>query len=580
MLLIRVLRKYRKIMSTNQMIKAAGLGVLMIIGGLLETFSVSLVLPFIDAIMNPEETMNKWYAIEACKLLRIDSFSGFLIAMALFLAFIYILKNVYLLLEYSLQYKFVYGNMFRMQKRLLKGFIHRPYDYFLNVNSGEIIRLLNNDTPSTYEAMMVVLNLFTETVVSIMLVTAIFILAPGVTIAVSFVLIVLLVAIITIIKPSLKACGVQDQGAVSGMNKWLLQSIQGIKEVKITKGESFFQDNFNNYGHKHIVSLRKSRLLYLLPRFMIEGICMASMFLAVAYLIMQGGDFQNIVPIISAIAVAAVRLLPSINRISAALGTISFSEPMIDKLVEHADNSAISDSEEVDNRLESGNGKVAFEHEIVFNNIKYKYPNTDKYVLDDVAITIKKGESIGIIGASGSGKTTLMDVALGLLKPDVGQVMVDGIDVSKNISDWYSSIGYIPQTIFMLDGSIKDNVEFGLHSVKDDEVVNALKEASLSEFVAELPQGIYTEIGERGVRLSGGQRQRIGIARVLYRNPDVLFFDEATSALDNETEASIMESVHGLHGKKTMIIIAHRLSTIEKCDHVYKVENGSVSMIR
>ncbi len=579
-MLIRVVKKYYRLLTRSQLAKVFGLAFLMILGGLLETISVSLVYPFIDSIMSPNDLMDKWYAAMACKYLKIDSSKDFLVILGLLLAGLYIFKNLYLVIEYGIQYKFVYGSMLQMQKKLLSEYMNRPYEFFLHINSGEVIRLLNNDTPNTYETMMVVLGLFTETTVAAMLFLTIVLIAPVMSLTVAIVLFTLSFVILLFIKPVLYKCGKKDIEALSGMNKWLLQCIQGIKEIKVMRGESFFQKQYDSYGDKHVITLRKSRILNLMPRFMIEGICMASMFVAVTIMILNGGDVRQIVPIVSVIAVAATRLLPSVNRISSALGNISFNEPMLDKLIENLnDEHSNPATQPVDCSTRESSGFV-FERDIELKNISYKYPKTDNLVLNDISIDIKKGESVGIVGASGSGKTTFVDIILGLLRPVCGHVFVDGMDVSDNLRAWYKCIGYIPQSIFMLDGTIKDNVSFGETNNDDARVIKALEEASLGEFIESLPQGIYTEIGERGLRISGGQKQRIGIARALYQNPDVLFFDEATSALDNDTESSIMDSIHRLQGKKTMIIIAHRLTTIEKCDHIFKVENGKITRLR
>jgi ABC-type multidrug transport system fused ATPase/permease subunit len=216
---------------------------------------------------------------------------------------------------------------------------------------------------------------------------------------------------------------------------------------------------------------------------------------------------------------------------------------------------------------------------INFENLTFSYPETDKKVLDSVNLTIKKNSSVAFIGSSGAGKTTAADVLLGLLEPQIGKVTVDGIDIQENMQAWHNCIGYIPQTIYLMDDSIKANITFGIskEQIDDDRINQVLKEAQLDEFVKSLPEGLDTMVGDRGVRLSGGQRQRIGIARALYRNPQVLILDEATSALDNETEKEVMQAIDGLHGTRTLIVIAHRLSTIAKCDRIYEVGEGKIT---
>ena len=367
------------------------------------------------------------------------------------------------------------------------------------------------------------------------------------------------------------------------MNKWLLQAIQGIKELKVTTKEDFFEKKYNEFGTRYVTANRRNSVLNSIPRFLIEAISMSLVFIMVAVLIYMGVDIQLLIPVLSAVAVAALRLLPSVNRISSALSSISYNEPMLDKLIENlrtvsgkADVNLVMNLE--DDKDGASKGHISrLKEKITFDNISYRYPNTETFILDNANMTIEKGESIGLVGPSGSGKTTSVDILLGLLQPQSGRVLIDGIDICSDMNGWLGQLGYIPQSIFMLDDSIRANVAFGEEVISDEEVWRALKDAALDDFVKSLPKGLDTQIGERGVRLSGGQRQRIGIARALYHDPDILFFDEATSALDNETEAEIMESVNRLQGRKTLIIIAHRLTTIASCDHIYRVDEGKIT---
>lgn len=582
MSMIRVLKKFNTILSKHQKTRVAQLVILMVFGGLLEMMSVSLILPFMDMVTNPEEAMEKSYVKWFCNLFGIKSSTTFLVILALVLACIYIFKNVYLLLEYNVQYRFVYGNMFIMQRRLLDSIIHRPYEYFIGISSGDVIRIINTDIPQVFILLTTLLNLFTELVVSAMLIVAVFIMAPTITIIMAAVLLALVVIIGKIIKPIARKAGRETQFSLSGMNKWLLQAIQGIKDLKATNREEYFEENFNIFGNKYVNSLRKKYILQVIPKFLIEASCMSTVFVIAAIFIGNGADIATMIPVLSAIAVAAVRLLPSVNRISTALAQISYNEPMLDKLIENLQD--ISGREEIslsmkfdDVSISDKNDRLPrLNRELSLQHITYRYPSGVEAVLQDANMKIFKGQAVGIVGVTGAGKTTLVDIMLGLLVPQQGEILVDGHNIRDDISGWVRQIGYIPQEIFMLDDTIKANVAFGVKDVSDEEVWRSLKEAALDDFIKTLPDGIDTQIGERGIRLSGGQKQRIGIARALYHNPDVLFFDEATSALDNDTETAIMESVNSLHGKKTMIIIAHRLTTIENCDVVYRVVDGKV----
>jgi len=504
--------------------------------------------------------------------------------LAFVLGGIYIAKNAYLIFEYRVQYRFVYGNMFTLQRRLLNSFLHREYEYFLNIESGEIIQIVGTDTPQVFTMLSTILSFCVEMIVSIALIGTVFVISPFITMCMAGVLLLLMIGINTVLRPKFREAGLQTQEAATGMNKWLLQSVQGIKELLVMHREEYFQRKFDECGKKRVTSLRNYSILSVMPRYLIEAVSMSLMFIIVGFMIYIGQPIEKMVPILTAVAMAALRLLPAANRMSAALSVISYNEPMLDKLIESLDviNGEAPVVEKDRGKVETNSKISAFNSEICMKDVSYSYPNTNKDVLSAASVNIKTGESIGIVGTTGAGKTTFVDVVLGLLTPREGKILVDGTDIRQDIDGWHSLIGYIPQLMFMLDDSIRANVAFGIKEdeIDDNRVWDALKDASLDGFVRDLEYGLDTQIGERGVRLSGGQRQRIGIARALYLNPPVLFFDEATSALDNDTEREIMKSVDHLKGRKTMIIIAHRLSTIEQCDHVYRVDSGILTMER
>lgn len=581
MQLIKVLKKLNTILSRHQKRQVLKLVILMIIGGVLEMCSVSLILPFMNIIMEPEKTMEGGYIQSICNILGIRSANTFLVVIAVVMAVIFVLKNIFFLYEYNVQYRTVYGNMLIMQEKLLSTLLHRPYEYFLKINSGEVVRIINTDTPNAFTLLGSLLQLFTEFIVSGMIILTVLLIAPVITLIMGAVLLVLVLFINHILKPILHRAGEGMQESSAGMNMWLLQSIQGIKDVKVTSKEGYFAKKFNDHGMGYVDALRKSNVLVIVPRFIIEAVSMCVIFAVIAIFIINGTRLEVIIPMLTAVAMASVRLLPSMSRISKFLGIISYNEPMLDKLIEYL--KVVSGKEEVSLEMEIDTGAAAssgritgFSKNIRLENITYSYPGTDTLVFDGADLTVDKGMSIGIIGASGAGKTTAVDLLLGMLDPDKGRVLLDDTDIQSDLPGFFDLVGYIPQSIFMMDDTIRANVAFGEEDVSDDAVWAALKDASLDEFVKGLPDGLDTEIGERGIRLSGGQKQRIGIARALYRDPEILIFDEATSALDDETEKSIMESINNLKGHKTMIIIAHRLTTIEDCDAIYRVEDGKI----
>jgi ABC-type multidrug transport system fused ATPase/permease subunit len=564
------------------------LGVLMIIGAFLEMLSVSLIVPFMSAVSDTDAIMKKWYVKKFCDIIGAQKPETFLVGLAIAMAIVYILKNIFLLFEYNIQLRFVYGNMLMTQTRLLHNYLHKPYEYFLSINSGEVLRIINSDTKEVFGMLTSILSIISEFIVSGVLIITIFVIAPQVTIVMAIVLIVMMALIMAILRPIQHKAGEENVKSNARMNQWLIQSIQGIKELKIMQKENYFEDNFVKDGSIYVKSIRTNFVYQNIPRFMIEAVIMSTMFLVIAFMIYRGGNGNQFIPMLSAVAMAAVRLLPSVYRISQDLSFLTYSEPKIDNINDILFNTVPNKNE----KLETDEKIYPLKNDISLKDVSYHYPDSDstRNVLNDVSFSINKGESVGIIGPSGAGKTTTVDILLGLLKPQKGRVTIDGSDISLDMKDWLDQIGYIPQSIFMLDGTIRENVAFGVTGSDkksdssiydiDARVWKALDDASLADFARSLPDGLDTEIGERGVRLSGGQRQRIGIARALYYDPQILVFDEATSALDNETESAIMESINHLQGEKTMIIIAHRLTTIENCDKVYKVEGGKITRER
>lgn len=588
-MLLRMLKKYSILLTKHQKIRIVELGFLMLIGGFLEMLSVSIMLPLINAIMKPEEVMEKWYSKIICNFFQITTSKNYLIFISIAFAVLYIVKNVYLILEYRAQYKFVYGNMFSMESKLLHNYLYKPYEFYLNAKSTEIIRIVNNDTTIVFQMLSTLIQLFTELVVSIAVVTTIFFISPIITSFVAFVLVGLVIVINFVIKPIMNKAGEINQETYTGLNKWLLQAIHGIKEVKVMQREDYFQNNFDNHGKRLANTLRTTNFLTNVPKMLIEAVSMSSIFVMIAFMVYQGKDLSAMIPVLTAIAMAAIRLLPSVNRISAAMGSVAYSEPMLDKLLENVkgirkeneekSNEKVSKSKIIDSQKNSALQKITgIKSKLELSDVTFKYPEGNREVLVNANMTINKGDMVGIVGPSGAGKTTTVDIILGLLKTQNGEILVDGVSIYDDLKGWLSQIGYIPQTIFLLDSSIRSNVAFGIseNEISDEDVWRALDEASLSDFVRTLPEGINTEVGERGVRLSGGQRQRIGIARALYLNPEILIMDEATSALDDITEKEIMDAIRNLQGKKTMIIIAHRVSTLDSCNCIFSVNEGKI----
>ena len=357
----------------------------------------------------------------------------------------------------------------------------------------------------------------------------------------------------------------------------LQQGLGGAKEVKLLGRESDFLEQYSIHSIQSARMLQLQNFLQQLPRLWLELLAVIGLALLVLSMLGREQITTSIVPMLGLFAAAAFRLMPSIGRVLGAIQTLRYGLSVIDTLhKEFQLNAPDPSSSQIKN---TAHLNLFFKKEIRLSSIRYTYPGATDPAINSISITIRKGESVGFIGPSGSGKSTLMDVILGLLSPNVGQILVDGQDIQKNLRAWQDQIGYVPQTIYLTDDTLRRNVAFGLpnEQIDDTAVQRAIEDAQLEEFIASLPDGLETMVGERGIRLSGGQRQRIGIARALYHDPPILILDEATSALDSATEQSVMASISALQGKKTILIVAHRLTTVEHCDNLYRLEQGKVA---
>lgn len=581
----KILKKMNVLLDGKQKAKMGGIVVLMIIGAALEACSIGLVIPIITTLLDPEAVNGEGYLGDIYRFLGMKSTSQFTIVMLLVIIAAFVVKNVFLYFQNVVQLRFVYTNQFATSRRMMINFMERPYEYYLNADTSVIQRSITSDVNNMYGLILSSLQLLSEIIMFLVLVIVLMTQDPMMILTIALLLVIVLLVIKCILKPIMIKAGEDNQEYYSGLYKWIDQSVMGIKEIKIANKESYFINEYSKCGAGYVGAVQKYNIYNATPRLLIETVCIAGLVLYLILQIASGKEVAAMITQIGVFAVAAMRLLPSANRINNYLTSISYFEPFFmgvsDNLQEEINDRNVNyDAEAYEARKEIK--KLPVLKKIELRDIVYKYPNTDVLIFNHADMEIPVGCSVGVVGTSGAGKTTIIDVLLGLLNIQEGSILADGVEVREHYEEWLKNIGYIPQTIFMIDASIRKNVAFGVpdEEIDDNKVWQALKEAQLDEFVKGLPEGLDTGIGERGIRLSGGQRQRIGIARALFEDPEVLVLDEATSALDNETEAAIMDSINRLHGRKTLIIIAHRLQTIEKCDMVYRVENGQIARER
>lgn len=575
---MNTLRKLRYIFDRKQKIDMLFLAVLIVIGALFELFGLTAILPFVNVAIEPGQVFENEYLYFFYSLLDMQSPNVFLAVLAFLLIIIYLIKNVYLVFMNNRIFRFSYGNQRKLSKRLLECYLKEPYTFFLSNNSAELVRNVKDDTNALFDTVLAAMQLACECIVCILLLSYLMITDPSITLAVGVALVAFMLIVMRGIKKNVQIRGNNVRLARGGISKWLLQTFGGIKETKIMERESYFLEKVDDQNAFFVENQCWYQLLAYVPKPAMETACIGSLMFVIALKLLRGVESEYFVATISVFAIAAFRLLPAFNRITGYISRIMFNRASVDAI--YSDLKEVELMEKVQEQREiNDSGSISFEKDIVIRDVTYKYPNSENVVLNKVNLSIPKNKSVAFIGPSGAGKTTLADIILGVLEPSSGDVLVDGVSILDKMSAWHERLGYIPQSIYLLDDTIKRNIAFAIPDEVIDEVRlrKAIEEAQLTEFINSLEKGIETEIGERGVRLSGGQRQRIGIARALYGNPDILVLDEATSALDNDTETAVMDAINSLSGKKTLIIIAHRLTTIQNCDYKYEIRNQQIT---
>lgn len=569
-----MIKKLNYIFSTKDKIKIVLLTIIILIGSMLELLAISLFSPFIDGIVDQNTMMESTIMVYIYHFFSFKKYEYFLALLAVSIIAVYIIKNVYIIIEKNTIYKFAYRIQRTISTKLLKSYMEEPYTFHLNKNIAVLQRSMQEDTDQFAKAILHFMEMAAEACVCIVLGVYLFIVSKSITVVIVGLLLVCLGIFSYINKKYSRKWGEQGQEYKAKIYQWMNQSLSGIKDIKILDRSETFIKNYDNYMKKYVRVLRLNRLIGIMPKYIIEMVCMTGLLSAVLVKMFFGQkELSEFVPQLAIFAVAAFRLLPSVGRINEHLSAVIFATPSID-LIYH-DLKEIEDLH-VEEIVKDEDWH--FKKEIEVKRVTYAYPEGEGNVIENACFHIRKGETVAFVGSSGAGKSTIVDILLGLLPPQQGKILVDGMDVYKNLRTWQKEIGYIPQTIYLSDDSIRNNVAFGIEEENIDEqaVIAALKQAQLYDFVDTLPEGLDTCVGDRGIRLSGGQRQRIGIARALYHKPEILVLDEATSALDNDTEAAVMEAIDSLKGQKTIIIIAHRLTTIKNADTVYEVKDGEV----
>lgn len=589
--MIDAVKKLTQLLDPSDKKKYVILFVLMFIGAMFEALGIGLIVPFMGIIVNQDLIYQNDMLRFVYDGLGFTSSGAFLMFCTFVFLGVFIFKNTYLLLFFYLQYRLISNQQIKLAHRLLQGYLTKPYTFHLQRNTAELLRNVNEETRRMFEGLVVPLLLVSAEILVLACITLVlFMVAPYATLVTVIFIGMFILLFHRIFRTKLKVIGQQHQNEMGQMIKWINQGLGASKEVKVRGKESFFVNAFAQHGWVYARAKCFEEVMKQMPRLFIETIVVTAILITIMIVLLQGQDLQALLATLALFAMAAFRLMPSIHRMTASLSLIRYHSSALDVIhndmvinrIQGSDNEEEEDTTKGKEWYEALSGEKVFKQSIELQNVYYDYPNAQEKALEKISLTIPIGKSVAFVGESGAGKTTLVDVILGLLEPIRGQILVDGKNLHSQLDLWQRKIGYIPQSIYLSDDSVRRNIAFGIEDdqIDDDAVWKALESANLKEFVHKRLDGLNTVIGEHGVRISGGQRQRIGIARALYHNPEVLFLDEATSALDNETEKEIMKAIDGLRGEKTLIIVAHRLTTIQNCNIVYELKEGKIIDVR
>lgn len=573
---VRLIRKLFSILSSKEKKNAIVLLGMLIVGMLLEMLSLGMVIPMIIAMTKIESLVSNNTFKSILSFLGNPTQSQIILILLGVMVIAYLAKTGYLLFLTWKQSRFAQRISMNLSRRLFDGYLRQPYSFHVQRNSSALYRNVLGEVDLFTSVIQAILLLQTNISIFLGIFISILIVEPaGASLIFSFFFVFAFVYF-KLIKKRLVVWGNKRQYHDTLRSKHLMQGLNGVKDIKILGREIFFIRQFEFHNSESFGIGIKVNVFQQVPRLLLELLAIIGLALFLVFIIIIGRPIHLLLPIIGIFVAAAFRLVPAIGSVMSAIQTMRYADSVINLMYNE-----VRSFDDISKTPESGID-ITFRQEIKFNNVSFGYHGTEVKLLDNASLCIKKNEMIGLIGESGAGKSTMADLLLGFYKPDSGSIEIDGIDISSSMRKWQKQIGYVPQTIYLTDDTITANIAFGVSKDEVDVIAlqNAIEIAQLNQFVNELPDGINSVVGERGVRISGGQRQRIGIARALYHNPEVLLLDEATSALDVETEKWVMQAINKLQHNKTIIIITHRLSTVERCDKVYKLEKGRLKQVK
>ena len=571
------IKKFIYLLSLNDQRGIGFLLIFLIISAFLDMAGIASILPFMMVLSDPSLLETNFYLSflhERSKLFGVKNQVDFLFILG---------SSVFILLVASLSFKafvsyfqaqFIQNLGYSISKRLMERYLSQPYHWFLNRHSSDFGKIILSETDFIITSgFSKILDIIARGLIVIVIIILLLFVDTYLTFITFSLLGISYFIIFFFVRKYLNKIGTKRLKNNQTRFATVSEAFGAIKTIKVGSLEQAYINEFSIAARIYAKTQASASVISLLPRFFLEALAFGGILLVMLIFVSKNGSFVEILPIASLYIFAGYRLLPSLQVIYSSIAQLTFVTPSLDKLYEDVKN--IKKSNE-----ERNNNILTLNKSIRLNNICFKYPETQRLAIDNISLSIFSGSKVGFVGSTGSGKTTIIDIILGLLKPQKGNLIIDKTIVSnQNFRSWQRSIGYVPQQIYLSDNTIASNIAFGLETkdINMGQVEKVSKIANLHEFViSELPNKYLTTIGERGIRLSGGQLQRIGIARALYHDPKVLIFDEATSALDNLTEKAVMDTINNLSEDITIILIAHRLDTLKDCDNIFVMEKGKL----
>lgn len=569
-----ILYKVYKLLDKKDRFQVTVLFMIMVFGSFLEVLSIGAIIPYILLIGDPEKIESYPFLQEISDYLGLDSLRELLLVLGGVLIFIFLFKNLYLIISNFLQSKFAYKKYKQISSRLFNTYLEKPYIFHLQRNSAALLRNIQLVQNISQSIILPLLYIASEVIIVMAILALLFTVDVLSTVIVIVTLSFFSSVFYFLIRKKLKKWGNINKHQSAQVIQQVNQGLGGIKETKILGAEKYFSNSFTDHLRRLARVNLYQRVASKFPMYYIEMIIISLIILIMIFHLLLGKSPRSIFASLTLLAMAAVRLMPSAAKIANYLTTVRYHLPGLNEV--YNDIANIGKHQKQSESLPDKHLVSGFAHSIKLENISYQYPDSEKTALENISFEIPKNSCVAFVGGSGAGKTTIIDVILGLLEPSEGEIFIDGKKIRNIINSWQHIIGYVPQNIYLSDASVKENIAFGqsLDCIDEKKVINALQLAQFYSYIEKMPEKLNTFVGERGVRLSGGQRQRIGIARALYHEPEILIMDEATAALDNETEHAIMQAIEKLSGKKTIIMIAHRLSTIKNCDTIFYMEDG------